>query len=331
MSSPTECLEKAKKQIDTFREDFFVLKTQIQRCFIGQEELVEDVLCAFFTGGHVLLEGVPGIGKTMLSKTLAQSMSLSYERIQCTPDLMPSDITGHKTLVETDSGSHQLIFEQGPVISNFILIDEINRATPKTQSALLEAMQEGQVTIGREVFILPKPNFFIATQNPIEHEGTYPLPEAQLDRFLVKLKIQYPEPSDYHQILELTTSGKTIDVEPVLNAEKVLEMRQTVTHIEVPKSAVENVVKIVRATQPQSSSIESVRENVILGASPRAVQSIVMLAKVKALIDGRSSVSLKDIKDVSLIALRHRLILAFAAAANQTDSDRIINEIISGV
>ena len=330
MPTQTEHLKQAQKQIDEFQDYFNKLRTQVQQCFIGQPNLVEDVLCTFFAGGHVLLEGVPGLGKTMLSKWLAQSMSLKYERIQCTPDLMPSDITGHKTLIESGDGGHKLVFEQGPIISNFILIDEINRATPKTQSALLEAMQESQVTVGKKVFVLPKPNFFIATQNPVEHEGTYPLPEAQLDRFLAKLKIEYPQPSDYHRIIELTTSGKTPAAKAVLNAEQVLQMQMTVTQVEVPDTVVEKIISVVRETQPQYSQYSSVRDNVVLGASPRAVQSIVMLAKVKSLINGRCSVSLKDVKDVAMITLRHRMILGFVAVAEQMDCDKIICEIISG-
>ncbi len=329
MPTQTECLKKAQVQIDHFIQQFTALKAQIQQCFVGQNELVEDLLCVLFAGGHALLEGVPGLGKTMLSKTLAQATAMDYERIQCTPDLMPSDITGHKTLVEAENGSHQLIFEEGPVISHFILVDEINRATPKTQSALLEAMQEGQVTIGRETIQLPHPNFFVATQNPVEHEGTYPLPEAQLDRFLAKLKVRYPETDDYRQIIELTTTGGVVAAEPVLTAETVLQMQQTVAAVETPELAIDYVVRLVRATQPQCSDMAIVREHVTLGASPRAVQSMVMLGKVKALLDGRSSVSVKDLKGSAAIALRHRIAMGFSAMADQIDADQIINEILN--
>jgi MoxR-like ATPase len=327
----TESIETARKQIEGFQDVFIRLKEQVHRCFVGQDRLVEEMLCAFFAGGHVLLEGVPGLGKTMLARSLAQATDLSYERIQCTPDLMPSDIIGHKTLIETESGSHRVVFEQGPVMSHFILVDEINRATPKTQSALLEAMQEAQVTVGREKMMLPRPNFFIATQNPIEHEGTYPLPEAQLDRFLVNLRVEYPDTNDYHQIIERTTFGKTVQAETILSGQHVLEMQKTAALVEVTKPTVELAVRIVRATQPACTAFPVVRENVRLGASPRAVQAMVMLAKVRALLDGRAVISNRDILDMAPCALRHRIIPAFAASVNGLKTDEIITEILSGM
>ena len=224
----TDEVKTGQATISAFKETFATLKAQVQTQFIGQEALVDNLLSALFAGGHVLLEGVPGLGKTMLVRTLSQAIALDYERIQCTPDLMPADIVGCMTLIETDHGTHELTYQQGPVVSNFVLVDEINRATPRTQSALLEAMQEGQVTVGTKTVGLPQPNIFIATQNPVEQEGTYPLPEAQVDRFMIKLMVTYPEAQDYHAIIAHTTGAVAPEIKSVVTGEEILSMRKLV-------------------------------------------------------------------------------------------------------
>ena len=325
---PTECLQQASEEIAVFSSVFQRLQNRIHENFAGQEELVSDMLCAFLAGGHVLLEGVPGLGKTVLAKTLANAAGMSYQRVQCTPDLMPGDIIGFRTLVETDDGRHKVVFEQGPIVSNFVLIDEINRTIPKTQSAVLEAMQESQVTVGKETIVLPKPNFFIATQNPIEHEGTYPLPEAQLDRFMVKLKVSYPEKKDYYNILAMSGNNEAAEIVPTLTPEKIIEMQALVKKVELPCSVIDYIVDIVRATQPECSVYGMVRENVVLGASPRAVQAIAALARVRSLSDGRCCVSLADVRSVVKIALRHRMILNFNAVSESITSDDIVDYIM---
>jgi len=323
--------EQGKAAIGQFQETFAVLKDQVQKQFIGQTDLVDGLLSALFAGGHVLLEGVPGLGKTMLVRTLSQALQLSYERIQCTPDLMPADIVGCMTLIETDHGGHQLTYQQGPVVANFVLVDEINRATPRTQSALLEAMQEAQVTVGTKTVALPQPNIFVATQNPVEQEGTYPLPEAQVDRFMIKLKVRYPEPNDYHAIIDHTTGVEMPKVEAVLTGEKILAMRQWVRQVEISRPVLDYAVRLVVATQPEKSSVDLVKETVTLGVSPRGVQSLVVMGKVKALLDGRTSVSCQDIQAVALPTLRHRIMLNYRAASQRIDQDQVVQTVLNAV
>ena len=324
-------IKTAQNQVDEFCNMFSRLRKEVNTCFIGQEDIVENVLCALFSSGHVLLEGVPGLGKTMLVRTLAGALHLDHERIQCTPDLMPADIVGCMTLLETDTGSHKLSYQQGPVISNLVLVDEINRATPKTQSALLEAMQEGQVTIGTRSIALPQPNIFIATQNPVEHEGTYPLPEAQLDRFLIKLKLRYPKADEYHTIIQQTTGTKNAAANAVVNAEQVRNMQQIVRQVEISRHVLDYAVNLVVASQPENSQLAIVRDNVVLGASPRGVQSLVVMAKVKALLDGRTSVSYQDLRAVVFVTLRHRIFLNYRAISQRITQDEVVKAIAAEV
>jgi MoxR-like ATPase len=244
---------------------------------------------------------------------------------------MPPDIIGCMTLVDTEQGGHKLTYRQGPVVANFILVDEINRATPKTQSALLEAMQEGQVTVGTGTIPLPQPNIFIATQNPVEQDGTYPLPEAQLDRFLIKLKVEYPKPHEYHQIIKQTTGTLESHIETAMNAEKISAIRKIVKQVEISEKVLNYAINLVVASQPQNTNIDFVKTNVLLGTSPRGVQALVKMAKVRALLDGRTSISCNDIKSVAYQTLRHRILLNFSAVAMKVTQDKVIEAILEAV
>ncbi len=319
----------AREDSSRFRENFERIKKEVHKFIVGQDHVIDGVLTVLFTGGHALLEGVPGIGKTMLIRTLGRALDLSFSRIQFTPDMLPADILGAHVLEETAPGKQEVVFRRGPITANLVLADEINRATPKTQSALLEAMQEKQITVGRETMPLPDPFVVLATQNPVEQEGTYPLPEAQVDRFLQKILVGYPEERDYHEILERTTEGREPEIERAADPEEVLWMRRTALSVPVPEHVRTYAIRLVMATQPGSPyATEDTNRFVELGASPRGVQGLVLSGKVLALRDGRTSVASKDIREAALPVLRHRIMLGYEARAEGVDPDRLIRGIL---
>lgn len=325
-SPPTAPAEAAEH----FRNTFCTIQKELAKVIVGQEDIVEGVLTAFFAGGHVLLEGVPGLGKTMIVRTLADAMQLRFSRVQFTPDLMPADIIGTNLISEDEHGHRKLRFEPGPIFTNILLADEINRATPKTQSALLEAMQEHHVTVGGRQHPVGEPFLVLATQNPLEMEGTYPLPEAQLDRFFFKLKVLYPSAEELHTIVERTTSGTDPTVAKVIDdPAAVLRLRELVRQVPVAREVQERAVEIVLATHPGSNGApEATRRFVRYGASPRGVQALILAAKIHALLDKRYHVARADIEKAAPAALRHRVILNFEGEAEGATPDGIISAIL---
>ena len=314
-------------QAELLAEKMGEVRGEISKAIVGQTEVVDGVLIALLAGGHVLLEGAPGLGKTMLVRTLAQAVALKYSRIQFTPDLMPADVIGASVVQETGEGRKTLGFQPGPIFTNLLLADEINRATPKTQSALLEAMQEKQVTVAHTSHQLEEPFFVMATQNPLEMEGTYPLPEAQLDRFLFKLRVPYPGRKDLHDILDRTTQGSPATVRPVVNGSQILDMRRIVRTVPVAPHVQEYVVRLTLATHPERHENLLASKYVRYGSSPRGAQTLILGGKVRALLDGRYNVSLEDIRALLLPALRHRIILNFEAQADNRTADDLLEEI----
>ena len=311
-------------------EDLRRLTDEIGRVIVGQEEVVEGALTCLLAGGHALLEGVPGLGKTMLVRTLAQALDLDFSRIQFTPDLMPADVIGTNMITEGEDGRRRFEFQRGPVFANVLLADEINRATPKTQSALLEAMQEASVTVAGETRRLEPPFLVLATQNPIEQEGTYPLPEAQLDRFLFKLMVRFPSRDELHTILDRTTRREESSVEPALKRSRVLELKALAREVHVEHSVQDYAVRILQATHPESEAApEPTRRFVRYGASPRGAQAMLMAAKVRALRDSRFAVSRDDLRVVAPAALRHRVILNFEGEAEGVPVDDILSAVIA--
>ncbi|MDM3870349.1 MoxR family ATPase [Porticoccus sp. W117] len=327
-----EDVDAARDAADRFRSIYADIKSQVCEMMVGQDEVIDGVMTALFAGGHVLLEGVPGLGKTMLVNSLSKAVGTEFSRIQFTPDLMPADIQGSSVLVETPEGGQELEFQEGPLVSNLVLADEINRATPKTQSALLEAMQERQVTVGKRTIKLEEPFCVLATQNPVEQEGTYPLPEAQLDRFLFKLVVGYPKEQDYHTILDRTTGGEVPVITAATDGAEVIDMRNIVRQVPVPQHAKTYAIHLVMGTQPGSDyAPELVNEYAALGSSPRGAQSLLLAAKVRALLDNRFAVNCQDIADVAVPVLRHRIVINFHGQSDNISDEQLIREIVKTV
>ncbi|HLH80076.1 MAG TPA: MoxR family ATPase [Chthonomonas sp.] len=318
------------QQVEQFQRAFDEIRTEIGRVIVGNKEIVEGALVCLFMGGHALLEGVPGLGKTLLVRTLAETVRLKFNRIQFTPDLMPADITGTTILSETPEGKREFRFQPGPVFANVLLADEINRATPKTQSALLEAMQERSVTVGGVIHKLEEPFLVLATQNPIEMEGTYPLPEAQLDRFLFKLLVYPPNFEELSAIVDRTTGEKTEMVRPVLDGPTILQWRQLARAVPIAPNVQEFALRLILGTQPTNDEAPSmVKQFVRFGSSPRGAQALILASKIRALTKGRYNVAIEDIVEIAKPALRHRILLNFEGQAEGIAPDSIIDELIA--
>jgi MoxR-like ATPase len=330
MSAPLA--ESMEVRAEEFRSAYAKVKGEIAKVIVGHDEIVHGVLTCLFIGGHALLEGVPGLGKTLLVRTLADAVSLDFNRIQFTPDLMPADIIGTNIVMELPDGRRVFEFQPGPVFSQIVLADEINRATPKTQSALLEAMQEHSVTVGGQIHILKEPFFVMATQNPIEQEGTYPLPEAQLDRFLLKLIVGYSTRDELSTILDRTTRGERPKAEKVLDGETLLRLQALVRDVIIAPHVQDYAIRLALATHPNGPFAADVTNKYVRwGSSPRGAQTLVLAAKVRSLLDGRYNVSFEDLRRVYLPGLRHRVLLNFEAQAEGIDPDEILLKVLDAV
>ncbi|MCK0159261.1 AAA family ATPase [Allomuricauda sp. F6463D] len=325
-------LQQIASEVEGLSEKLEALKKEIGKVIIGQEDTVSQLLITFLAGGHALLEGVPGLAKTLMIRTLSNAIDLKFKRIQFTPDLMPSDIIGTEILEEDHTtGKKFFKFNKGPIFSNIILADEINRTPPKTQAALLEAMQEFEVTYGDKTYALDKPFFILATQNPIEQSGTFVLPEAQQDRFLLYIKIGYPTEAEETQILKATTGTKKTKLNKVLSGEDIVRLQQLVREVSISDGLIQYVSDVVRATRPDTTSVEYVKKWVDWGAGPRAGQAMILTAKANALLEGRLAVTLQDIQTVALPVLRHRVLVNFRADAEEITSDKVTEEILKAV
>jgi MoxR-like ATPase len=318
--------------LDRFLETAAAIRSQLEGVIVGQKELIHDLLVTLLSGGNALLEGVPGLGKTMLIRTLASAVNCSFNRIQFTPDLMPADIVGTVIITETETGRRGFRFERGPIFANLVLADEINRAAPRTQSALLEAMQEQHVTVGGETNFLPQPFFVLATQNPLEMEGTYPLPEAQLDRFLYKIDVTYPAEDDLIEIARLTTGAVVPQAEVVADGPTLIAMQKLARQVLVADPVYRYAARIIGTTRPEDARApQGVRQHLRVGASPRGIQALIWAGKVEALLDNRKAVAIDDIRKVAYPALRHRLLLNFEAQAEGIPADAILDEVLQVV
>jgi len=321
-----------ERQVEAFRSDFEAVSNELKKVIVGHGEIIHGVVTSLFVGGHVLLEGVPGLGKTLLIRTLSEAVQLDFSRIQFTPDLMPADILGTNIVMESPDGRRAFEFQRGPIFAQIVLADEINRATPKTQSALLEAMQEQSVTIGGTIHKLKKPFFVMATQNPIEQEGTYPLPEAQLDRFLFKLVVGYSNREQLNEILDRTTRGTSATIDRVITGETLTAHQATVRQVLIAPHVQDYAVRLILATHPGGPFAPEITNRFIRwGSSPRGAQTLVLASKARAMLDKRFNVSFEDIRRELLPSLRHRVLLNFEAQAEGKDTDEILLEILKSV
>lgn len=325
-----ETIPESELSVADFRETAASIESEVGKIIVGQEDVLRHVLIGILSGGHVLLEGVPGLGKTMLIRTLGEVLSLDFSRVQFTPDLMPADITGTEIMEEVD-GRREFRFQQGPIFANLILADEINRATPKTQSAMLESMQEKTVTVANHTYPLPRPFFVLATQNPIEQEGTYPLPEAQLDRFIFKVNVTFPSANELTEIIGRTTGKEIPEVAIAADGERLIAMQNLARQVPIPSHVSQYISQLIVASHPGSSPASLVNQYVRYGSSPRGAQALVLGAKITALLAGRYNVSFEDVAAVASAALRHRLLLNFEGQANNIAADMVIKELLEVV
>ncbi|MBI4952736.1 MAG: MoxR family ATPase [Myxococcales bacterium] len=319
-------------EVERFRRDIGALREEVGKVIVGVKDVVDGVIVCMLAGSHALLEGVPGLGKTMLVRTMADALSLRFARIQFTPDMMPADIIGTTVIEESTAGQRQFSFRKGPIFANIVLADEVNRATPKTQSALLEAMQEHRVTVSNHTYVLDEPFFVLATQNPLESEGTYPLPEAQLDRFFFKLHVSFPSRDEMHSILERTTGQDMPVAQPVLEQARILAMQKLVREVPVARHVQDFAVRLIQATHPEHGDAPSeVKRFVKVGSSPRGAQAVLLAAKILALFDGRFAPGVDDVRTCALPALRHRALLNFEGEAEGVKTDDLIAKILQSL